>query len=181
MKRPALFLDRDGVINVDHGYVHRQENFQFIDGIFGLVLAANRLGYIVVVVTNQAGIGRGLYSESHFHELTTWMIDKFDEIGAFIDRVYHSPYHPKFGIGKYRKATNCRKPAPGMLLTARDELGINMAQSVIVGDCVTDIHAGAAAGVGTLIVYGETEINFSKSAYHKVKKLSEVEQYLTES
>ena len=94
MKKPALFLDRDGVINLDHGYVHTPEEFEFVDGIFEVVATANRAGYLVVVVTNQAGIGRGYYSETQFHALTDWMKASFAEHGGQIDAVYFCPYHP---------------------------------------------------------------------------------------
>lgn len=151
MNRPALFLDRDGVINLDHGYVHKSENFQFIDGIFELVAAANRAGYLVVVVTNQAGIGRGYYSESQFHELSQWMRSRFAEHGGQIDGVYFCPYHSEHGIGEYRRESEFRKPAPGMLLQAQSELGIDMEQSILIGDKLSDMAAGRAAGVGTLL------------------------------
>jgi D-glycero-D-manno-heptose 1,7-bisphosphate phosphatase len=150
MNRRALFLDRDGVINVDHGYVHRPEEFEFVGGIFELVAAANRAGYLVVVVTNQAGIGRGYYSEAQFHELTHWMRDRFAEHGGQIDGVYFCPYHPEHGIGEYRRESEFRKPAPGMLLQAQSELGIDMGQSIFIGDKPSDMAAGRAAGVGTL-------------------------------
>lgn len=151
MIKPALFLDRDGVINVDHGYVHTPEEFEFVDGIFELVVAANRARYIVVVVTNQAGIGRGYYSESQFHRLTDWMKTRFDEHGGQIAAVYFCPYHPEHGIGEYRRESEFRKPAPGMLLQAQRELDIDMKRSIFIGDTLTDMAAGRTAGVGTLL------------------------------
>ena len=151
MIRRALFLDRDGVINVDHNYVHKPESFDFIDGIFELIRKARKLGYLVIVVTNQAGIGRGYYSEDDFLALTEWMKAKFASCGAAIDAVYYCPDHPLHGLGSYRKDSPMRKPAPGMLLQARDEFGINMALSIMVGDKRTDMQAGAAAGIGTLL------------------------------
>lgn len=146
--RPALFLDRDGVINVDHGYVIKVEDFEFIDGIFKLCASAKRAGFLVIVVTNQAGIGRGYYSELDFKTVTKWMCDQFAAVGADIDGVYHCPYHPEHGIGKYKRDSPCRKPAPGMLLDAAREHSIDMARSILVGDKVSDIQAALAAGVG---------------------------------
>lgn len=151
MMRRALFLDRDGVINVDHAYVHKQESFEFIDGIFELVRKARELSYLVLVVTNQAGIGRGYYSEDEFLALTEWMKAQFATCGANIDAVYFCPDHPLHGVGHYRRESPMRKPAPGMLLQARDEFNIDMALSVMVGDKRIDMDAGAAAGVGTLL------------------------------
>lgn len=158
MNRPALFLDRDGVINVDHGYVHTPEAFEFVEGIFELVASANRNGYLVVVVTNQAGIGRGFYSELVFHALTKWMKARFAEHGGIIDAVYFCPYHSEHGIGEYRRHSEFRKPAPGMLRQAQSELSINMEQSILIGDKPSDMVAGYAAGVGTLLhMRGEHE------------------------
>lgn len=151
MSKPALFLDRDGVINVDHGYVHTPESFEFIEGVFDLVSAANRAGYLVVVVTNQAGIGRGYYSEADFHALTDWMKVKFAEHSGQIDGVYFCPYHPEHGTVEYRRESEFRKPAPGMLLQAQSELGIDLEQSILIGDKLSDMAAGRAAGVGTLL------------------------------
>lgn len=154
MKKAALFLDRDGVINVDHGYVHKPEDVEFIDGIFELVAAAKRAGYLVIVVTNQAGIGRGYYSEADFHALMDWMKARFAERGGQIDAVYFCPYHPEHGIGQYRRDSDCRKPAPGMLLQAQRELDIDMQRSVLIGDKPSDIAAGRAAGVNNLLHFG---------------------------
>lgn len=148
MAARALFLDRDGVINVDHGYVHRREDFEFLPGIFDLVRAARGSGHRVVVVTNQSGIGRLLYTEADFAALTQWMLGEFAAAGAPLDRVYHCPSHPTEGIGAYRVDSPMRKPGPGMLLAARDDLGLDLAASTLLGDRASDIAAGRAAGVG---------------------------------
>ena len=146
--RPALFLDRDGVINVDHGYVHKPEQVSFIPGIFELVARARAAGMAVVVVTNQAGIGRGYYSEADFLAFTAWMQAAFERRGAPIDRVYFCPDHPEHGLGAYKRDTPMRKPGPGMLLQAAQELQLDLARSVMVGDTENDMLAGIAAGVG---------------------------------
>jgi len=146
--QPALFLDRDGVINVDHGYVCQARDFDFIDGVFDVARAARCLGYKLVVVTNQAGIARGYYSEMQFHKLTSWMCKRFEEEQAPINRVYFSPYHPTAGIGRYKRDHASRKPQPGMLVQAQRELRIDLARSILIGDKLTDIQAGTAAGVG---------------------------------
>ncbi|OOZ44765.1 D-glycero-alpha-D-manno-heptose-1,7-bisphosphate 7-phosphatase [Solemya velum gill symbiont] len=148
MTRPALFLDRDGVINVDHGYVYKPEDVEFVNGIFELVAEAKRAGLLVVVITNQAGIGRGYYSENDFHALMNWMKNQFVEQGGQIDAVYFCPYHPEHGVGHYRKDTECRKPNPGMILQAAQDLKLDLDRSFLIGDKSSDIEAGMAAGVG---------------------------------
>ena len=145
---PALFLDRDGVINVDHGYVHRIADFEFMPGIFDLVRCARAQQMRVVVVTNQAGIGRGLYTEADFAALTQWMCERFAQADAGIDRVYHCPTHPTAALGAYRVDSPLRKPHPGMLLAARSELALDLGASALVGDKLSDMQAGLAAGVG---------------------------------
>jgi D-glycero-D-manno-heptose 1,7-bisphosphate phosphatase len=152
---PTLFLDRDGIINVDHAYVFRQENFHFVDGIFELVAAAKEAGFLVVVVTNQTGIGRGYYSEADFHQLMDWVRGQFARRGGTIDGVYFCPHHPEYGLGQFRQHCACRKPGPGMFLQAAADLGIDMAASIMVGDKESDMRAGLAAGVGTLVLFGE--------------------------
>lgn len=156
MKRPALFLDRDGVINIDHGYVHTIEAFQFVEGIFELVAEANLRGYLVVVVTNQAGIGRGFYTEAAFLELMRWMTNQFANHGASIDAIYFCPFHPEHGLGEYRKHSEFRKPGSGMLLQAAQEHDIDLPRSLILGDKVSDMQAGKAAKVGGLFYLGES-------------------------
>jgi D-glycero-D-manno-heptose 1,7-bisphosphate phosphatase len=153
----ALFLDRDGVINVDKGYVHRREDFEFVDGIFDLCRAFRQRGYLLVVVTNQSGIGRGYYSESDFLALTDWMVSVFREQGISIARTYYCPYHPQHGVGAYRSDSFDRKPNPGMILRARDELQIDLGGSILLGDRKSDILAGVRAGVGTSFWLGRSE------------------------
>jgi D-glycero-D-manno-heptose 1,7-bisphosphate phosphatase len=148
MSRPALFLDRDGVINVDHGYVYKPREVEFVSGVFELVAEAKQAGLMVVVITNQAGIGRGYYSESDFHALMNWMKNQFVEHGGQIDAVYYCPYHPEHGVGHYKKDADCRKPNPGMFLQAALDLKLDLGRSFLIGDKTSDIEAGMAAGVG---------------------------------
>lgn len=171
---PALFLDRDGVINVDHAYVHRREDFEFIDGIFDLARHACGAGYRLFVVTNQAGIARGYYTEADFHRLTAWMCERFVAENAPIDKVYHCPYHPEHGIGRYKLDSPLRKPRPGMILLAAEEFGVDLARSVLVGDMATDIQAGQAAGVGVNLLFRPDDV----SAPGHVARLTDVVPYL---
>ena len=150
-QKRALFLDRDGVINVDREYVHRCEEFTFLDGIFELCRAAQELDYLLIVVTNQAGIARGFYTEAQFAVLTAWMTREFEARDVRIARVYYCPYHPTEGIGEYRKDSPDRKPKPGMLFRARAEFDLTLAESALIGDRASDIEAARAAGVGTRI------------------------------
>ena len=158
MLNKALFLDRDGVINIDYGYVHTQNRFVFIDGIFDLVFNACKHNYLCIVVTNQAGIARGYYSESQFKDLSDWMCHEFNLRGGKIQDVYYCPFHPESGTGSYKFDSDKRKPAPGMLLDAKNDYNIDMSNSILIGDKYTDILAGQSAGVGTLLYFGnETE------------------------
>lgn len=150
--RPALFLDRDGVVNVDHGYVYRIDQVDFLPGIFALGRAAVARGMALVVVTNQSGIGRGLYTEAAFHGLMGWMRDEFARQGAPILAVEFCPDHPEHGLGAYRRDSARRKPGPGMLLDAAAAHALDLAASVLVGDRATDVLAGARAGVGTRVL-----------------------------
>jgi D-glycero-D-manno-heptose 1,7-bisphosphate phosphatase len=145
--RPALFLDRDGVINVDCGYVHRVDQVEFLPGIFELARFAAERAWPIVVVTNQAGIGRGLYAEAEYQTVNQWMCDRFRDERAPIAKVYHCPFHAEFGIGEYRVDHPWRKPKPGMLLQAAADLGLDLSRSCLIGDKLSDIEAAAAAGV----------------------------------
>lgn len=152
MKRRALFLDRDGVINVDTGYVHCRERFEFVEGIFDLVRHAVTSGFLVIVITNQAGIGRGYYTEREFHDLMAWVAEQFAMQGGRIDGVYFCPFHPEHGVGEYRKDSDLRKPAPGMLLAAAADFDIDLAHSVMIGDTEADMQAARRAGVGACLL-----------------------------
>ncbi len=150
----ALFLDRDGVINVDHGYVHLPEQTEWIEGIFDLCATARDLGYRLVVVTNQAGIARGYYSEAQFESYSTWLREQFAQRGSPLLAVYYCPHHPTEGLGAYRRECRCRKPGPGMIERARDDFGLDLAASALIGDQPSDIVAARAAGVGRWLQLG---------------------------
>jgi D-glycero-D-manno-heptose 1,7-bisphosphate phosphatase len=158
--RPALFLDRDGVINVDRGYVYRREAFEWLPGIFDLARMARHNGLAIVVVTNQSGIGRGYYTEPDFLALTAYMQQRFAAENAPVARVYHCPFHPEAEQAHYRHPDHpWRKPHPGMIFAARDDLGIDLAASIMLGDRRSDLEAGANAGVGTLAQIGRLDIS----------------------
>jgi len=153
-KHRAAFLDRDGVINVDRGYVSRREDFTFVPGVIEGARQLHELGYALVVVTNQSGIGRGLYSKDDFDTLTAWMKAEFANAGAPLAGVYFCPHHPSEAFGADRRACDCRKPAPGMLLTAAQELKLRLSACVMFGDKETDLEAARAAGVPLRVLLG---------------------------
>ena len=152
---PAVFLDRDGVINVDRGYVSRWSEFEFLPGAVSGLAALQELGYRLVIVTNQSGIGRGYYSEGDFALLSTQLIDHLKDAGVSLTAIYHCPHHPTEAVGALRTVCDCRKPAPGMILRAARELNLALPDSVLVGDKSSDILAGRAAGVGRLFRVGD--------------------------
>lgn len=141
MRKPAIFLDRDGTINIDHTNVHKIDDFDFIDGVIEACQELKALGFLLVVVTNQSGIGRGLFSEAQFITLTEWMDWSFSERDIVLDGIYYCPHAPE------NECCDCRKPQPGMLLTAANDLDIDLSRSYMVGDKLSDILAGKSAGV----------------------------------
>jgi D-glycero-D-manno-heptose 1,7-bisphosphate phosphatase len=179
----ALFLDRDGVINHDPGYTSSAENFRFIEGIFDLCRVAKRLGYLLIVVTNQAGIGRGYYSEQDFLTLTEWMRERFEAEGAPITDVFHCPYHPENGVGHYKSDSFDRKPNPGMLLRAAEKHRLDIGNSIMIGDKDSDMQAASKAGVGVRCHYlaGDDAEIVSDVATHKIHSLREGASLLSES
>ena len=143
-KTKAVFLDRDGVINIDKSYVYKIEEFEFVDGIFDSLKEYQKDGYLLVIVTNQSGIGRGYYTEDDFQKLTSYMLDELKKEDIDIAKVYHCNHSPEEGC-------ECRKPSPGMLLKAKDEFNIDMKNSIMIGDKESDMEAGRRAGVGKCI------------------------------
>ncbi|MEI2681219.1 D-glycero-beta-D-manno-heptose 1,7-bisphosphate 7-phosphatase [Erwinia aphidicola] len=151
-KVPAIFLDRDGTINVDHGYVSEIDNFEFIDGVIDAMRELKRMGFALVLVTNQSGIARGMFSEDQFMQLTEWMDWSLADRDVDLDGIYFCPHHPEAIVEELRQSCDCRKPEPGMLLTAQQELNIDMASSYMVGDKIEDMLAAKAAGVGKKVL-----------------------------
>ena len=147
----AVFLDRDGVINVDHAYVYKIEEFEFVAGVFEACRHFVQLGYKLIVVTNQSGIGRGYYTEVDFAHLTQWMKAQFIAQGAPLSEVYFCPHHPTNALAQYQKDCDCRKPAPGMLLQGIAQFNIDASKSIMIGDKPSDIAAGKAAGVARCV------------------------------
>lgn len=175
----ALFLDRDGVINCDHGYVYKREDFDFIEGVFDVARYACEQHYKLIVITNQAGIGRGYYTETEFHRLTDWMCDQFSAAGAKISRVYFSPYHPTAGIGEYLSDHYSRKPHPGMILQAKNDLNIDLSCSVLIGDKPSDIQAGLAAGIGKNLLFSQLQTSeLDGLKYDRIATLYDALPYL---
>jgi len=147
-----LFLDRDGVINVDSGHPHIIKDIEFVDNIFELCRVACDLGYQIIIVTNQAGIAKGYYDEKQFFLVMDWMVGEFRKQDIEILDVQFCPHHRE-GLGKYKKKCDCRKPEPGMILAASAAHNIDLKNSVIVGDKISDMEAGRRAGIETRILF----------------------------
>ena len=179
--RPALFLDRDGVINHDRGFVFKREDFEFVDGIFDVCRAARLRGFAIFVVTNQSGIGRGYYTERDFLELTEWMSGVFRSEGVRIDKVYFCASHPEFGLGAYEMDSPFRKPGPGMILQAADEFDVDLDKSVLVGDRESDMQAALNAGVGCRLLYRPVQysgVSAPTVAHATITRLVDLERFL---
>ncbi|MEA2091733.1 MAG: D-glycero-beta-D-manno-heptose 1,7-bisphosphate 7-phosphatase [Campylobacterota bacterium] len=165
----ALFLDRDGVINVEKDYLYKIEDFEFIDGIFELCRYYQDLGFIIVVVTNQSGIARGYYTKDDFNHLTSWMLSEFLAQGIKVKKVYYCPHHPDISGDCY-----CRKPKPGMLVDASNELNIDLNNSVLVGDKERDIQAAINAGLRETYLFDESNSVANSQASKIVLNLEEI-------
>ncbi|MBN2816917.1 MAG: D-glycero-beta-D-manno-heptose 1,7-bisphosphate 7-phosphatase [Campylobacterales bacterium] len=167
--RKALFLDRDGVVNIEVDYLYKIEDFVFIDGIIELCKHYEALGYLIIIVTNQSGIARGLYTEAQYEDLTHWMIEEFAKHSVSITKVFHCPHHPK-----YTGDCLCRKPNPQMLLWAQEEFSIDMKASLLVGDKERDIEAAHNAGIIETYLFDETKSIKKSTATKIVTKLDEI-------
>lgn len=146
--RKAAFLDRDGVINLDRAYVHRWEDFEFVPGAIEAMRRLAEAGYALVVVTNQSGIARGMYSQAQYQALTHRLREHLAGQGVTVAGIYHCPHHPAGRVAEFAVECDCRKPAPGLILRAARELGLSLPDSLLVGDKPSDIQAARAAGVG---------------------------------
>jgi D-glycero-D-manno-heptose 1,7-bisphosphate phosphatase len=178
MTNRALFLDRDGVINEEVGYLHRAEDVRWVDGIVPLCQTAQKLGYKLVAITNQSGIARGLYTTTDFESLMQWMRAELTLKGVHLDAVYHCPYHPTHGIGAWKREHEDRKPGPGMLLRAARDLSLDLSQSILVGDRCSDIAAANAARLRQAFLLQGTESTPCPGQATEVASLAEVEHWL---
>ena len=151
-RRPAVFLDRDGTLNEDTGYVHCVEEFRWLPGAIGAVRRLNEAGYYVFVVTNQSGVARGLFDEAAVHDLHHWMNAELRRAGAHIDDMRYCPHHPQAAVAAYRMACTCRKPAPGMILDLMRSWPVIAEASIAIGDKERDAAAGRAAGIAAEVV-----------------------------
>lgn len=169
----ALFLDRDGVINVENSYVFKIEDFIFISDVFEVCRYFIKKGYLIIIVTNQSGIARGIFTESQYDDLTHYLLEEFKAHGVIISKVYHCPHHPDQSI-----SCNCRKPKPGMILKASEEFNIDLNQSILVGDKRSDVESGVRAGIkdNYLITTGH-EIPMDDYLVPLIMSLSELKQH----
>lgn len=152
--RPALFLDRDGVINVDRSYIYRVEDFEWVDGAADVIKRFNEKGWWVFVVTNQSGIARGYYTEEQMQTLHDWLGVELEKRGAKIDRIYHCPFHEEGTVPRYTKDSFDRKPKPGMLIRAMTDFPVIKERSFLIGDKQADLEAAQAAGVRGFLFSG---------------------------
>lgn len=150
----AVFLDRDGVINIEKNYVFKVEDFKFRPEVLNILKSVSDNGYLIIVITNQSGIARGFYSKRDFDDLTVWMIKEMSDMGIHVKKVYHCPHHPEI-TGE----CNCRKPKPGLILKAIEEFDINPQESIMIGDKESDILAGEGAGLGKNLYIQELLMN----------------------
>jgi len=167
--KKALFLDRDGVINIEKNYLYKIEDFEFMSGIMEVCKYYLDLGYIIVVVTNQSGIARGYYTQQDFDKLTSWMLLEFSTKNINITKVYYCPHHPDIN-----KKCLCRKPEPGMLLDAKKEFNIDMKNSIMIGDKERDIEAALNSGLSETYLLDVEKNSISSKATKIVNSLNEI-------
>jgi len=168
MGRRAIIMDRDGTVCEEVGYVNHIDRVRLLPRSAAAIQAANEAGFQTVVVTNQAGVARGYFAEGLIDEAHDRVRELLAESGARLDGIYYCPHHPEVGAPAYRKQCTCRKPSPGMLERARDEMGIDLSSSYMIGDTVKDIEAGHRVGTTTVLVltgYGKGELEYQSHAW----------------
>ena len=176
----ALFLDRDGVVNKDFGYVHTVEKLEFVDGIFELCAVAKKLNFKIVIITNQSGIARGYYTEEIFLDFMDKLISRFADRNIVIDGFYYCPHLPEEIQDAKQEKCLCRKPSPGMLFQAFRDHNIDPKQSILVGDQISDIQAGISAGIQKLFLLSSFDCSQKDPKYCLVNRLDYVSQQLTD-
>jgi len=152
--KPAIFIDRDGVLNEDLAYVFKPEDINWTPGVFEFCKSALLSGYCLVVITNQSGIARGYYSETEFLDLTRWFHNAFAQRSAPLTSTWYCPHHPEFGATDGGTECSCRKPKPGLILAASEFYDFDLTRSIMIGDRQRDIEAGIAAGITKCFQYG---------------------------
>ncbi|MBN2225199.1 MAG: D-glycero-beta-D-manno-heptose 1,7-bisphosphate 7-phosphatase [Deltaproteobacteria bacterium] len=160
--RRAVFLDRDGTINVEVGYLSRPEDFVLIDGSAQAIKRLNEAGFLVVVVSNQSGVARGYFGEREVARVNETMAGQLEGLGARLDAVYYCPHYPEGTVEKYRRECNCRKPGPGMVRRAQEQFDIDVSRSYVVGDHRGDIVLAKNVGARSILVvtgHGAEEID----------------------
>ena len=164
--KKAIFLDRDGVINIDYGYVHKIENFIFIKGVFKALRILQELDYLLIIVTNQAGIAKSIFCESDLNLLHEHMNNELKKEKIYLDGIYYCPHHIEGNNPFYSIKCNCRKPQPGMILNAINDFNIDLGNSILIGDKFSDILAGKNAKIPFTILLNSKYLNDS---FHKTK------------
>ena len=149
----AVFFDRDGVLDVDIIDLHEVEKFQWIDGAMDAIKFCNDKGFLVVVITNQSGIARGIFTEDDVKQIHSYMQSELEKIGAHIDAFYYCPHHPNGTVEPYAKVCDCRKPKPGLIFRALKDLNIDPSTSIMIGDHDRDVEAGQNAGLKSAILF----------------------------
>jgi D-glycero-D-manno-heptose 1,7-bisphosphate phosphatase len=178
MTNAAVFIDRDGTINEEKDYLYRIEDWEWIAGSIEAIKSFNDAGLLVIVVTNQAGVARGKYNEHDIDKLHAYVNDELSRFGARIDAYYYCPHHPDFGA---TRQCSCRKPLPGLILQAQQDFDIDLGRSYMVGDKISDIQAGEAAGVKLVMVltgYGIQEYRQCSSKVPCVKNLFAASEHI---
>ena len=178
----ALFLDRDGVINFDKGFVYRIEDFIFKKDIFNIIRLAKSKNYKVIIITNQSGIARGYFSEEDYNNLMSWVLNEFLKKECEIDDTYFCPFYKDGKIKKYKKDSIYRKPNPGMILDAAKKYKLDLNKSVLIGDRLSDIYAGNTAGIKTNLLLNENNkqynLDYKKIRYTEIPKLIDSKAFL---